>query len=109
MESFSLIHVALRQGEWTTSLDLRDAYLHIPNHKRFRRFLRFTVGHRRFKFQVLPFGLAASSLVITRVFVAEASFVHSRDIRYHFYLDDSLLCNKEMSQLLLDTGFVWNL
>ena len=34
METQETIRASLRQGEWVTSIDLTDAYLHVPIHPR---------------------------------------------------------------------------
>ena len=43
MESVHSIRAALDQGSFVFSLDLSDAYFHIPIHPRSRKFLRFMV------------------------------------------------------------------
>ena len=57
----------LRRGMWAASLDLKDAYLHIPIHPGFQRFLAFSYQGRTYKFTSLPFGLSTSPRVFTRV------------------------------------------
>lgn len=44
-------------GRWLCSIDLQDAYFHIPVSPKHRKFLRFLMGSRHFQFRVLPFGL----------------------------------------------------
>jgi hypothetical protein len=58
METTRSIMAALHQGDWTVSVDRRDAYFHIPIHKASQEFLRFTHGGRVFQFIALPFELA---------------------------------------------------
>jgi len=41
METAGSILRALNRGQWLTSLDLKDAYFHIPIHPSFRHYLRF--------------------------------------------------------------------
>ena len=43
METDKGIRSELRVGEWTTSVDLSDAYLHIPVHPAFRKYLRLHI------------------------------------------------------------------
>ena len=47
---------ALQQGQWLTSLDLKDAYFHIGIHPADRRYLRFCHNGTSWQFTVLPFG-----------------------------------------------------
>jgi hypothetical protein len=84
---------------WTTSLDLTDAYFHIPISPKFCKFLRFVWEDRVYAFKVMSFGLSTAPLVFTRVFQAVVAHLHSQSILIHSYLDDSLL--KNMSQFLL--------
>ena len=57
METPRSIRDQLRQGEWTTSIDLADAYLHIPIDLAFQPFLRIAVQGQVWQFQAMPFGL----------------------------------------------------
>jgi hypothetical protein len=49
---------AIRAGDWAVSIDLRDAYFHIPIYPEDRKYLRFGWRGRLFQFCVLPFGLS---------------------------------------------------
>ena len=51
------VKLVARQGRWVTSLDLSDAYHHIPVREEYQRFLCFQVKDTRYMFLVLPFGL----------------------------------------------------
>ena len=42
METPKTIRTSLQQGEWVTSVDLKDAYFHIPIQEQSRKYLRFT-------------------------------------------------------------------
>ena len=50
----------LRSGGWFCGIDLKDAFLHVPIHKKFRKFLRFKWGWKLLEWQVLPFCLKCS-------------------------------------------------
>ena len=52
------IRTSLIPGEWVSSIDLSDAYLHIPIHPNSRKYLRFCHRSQLFQFTSLPFGLA---------------------------------------------------
>ena len=47
-------------AEWVSSIDLSDAYLHIPIHPISRKYLRFCHKSQVFQFTSLPFGLATA-------------------------------------------------
>ena len=41
MEEVVWIRQWLRSGGWICGIDIKDAFLHVPIHKKFRKFLRF--------------------------------------------------------------------
>ena len=61
METPESIRTSLNTGEWVTSIDLQDAYVHIPIHPRSRKYLRFAHRSQIYQFTSLPFGLEPSS------------------------------------------------
>jgi hypothetical protein len=91
METSRTVTAALHQGDWVVSLDLKDAYFHIPIHPRFRRYLRFVHRGRVLEFRALPFGLATAPYVFTRVTACLAQAAHRRLLHLYLYLDDWLL------------------
>ena len=60
METPESIRTSLIPGEWVSSMDLSDAYLHIPIHPNSRKYLRFCYKAQVFQFTSLPFGLATA-------------------------------------------------
>lgn len=91
METVRSVLAAVHPGDYAVSLDLEDAYFHIPIHPASRRFLRFTDGIDVFQFRALPFGLSLAPRVFTRVMLVIASTLRSQGIRLIQYLDDWLL------------------
>ena len=57
MEIPESIRASLIPGEWVSSIDLSDAYLHIPIHPNSRKYLRFCHQSQVLQFTSLPFGL----------------------------------------------------
>ena len=57
METPESITASLIPGEWVSSIDLSDAYLHIPIHPNSRKYLTFCHKSQLFQFTFLPFGL----------------------------------------------------
>ena len=109
METPATIMAAMRQGDWTTSIDLKDAYFHIPVAKRSRKYLRFVVNGKAYQFRALPFGLASAPLVFTRVMNEVAAYAHRQGVRLHIYLDDWLLRSLDVQRLVADTRFMLGL
>jgi len=59
------VRQVLPRGCWTTSVDLKDAYWHVPVHMSFQNFPGFTIGGQRYRFHVLPFGLNVAPLIFS--------------------------------------------
>ncbi|XDV35093.1 hypothetical protein PO909_005124 [Leuciscus waleckii] len=85
------IFECIRPQDWFAAIDLKDAYFHVSILPRHRPFLRFAFEGRAYQYKVLPFGLALSPRVFTKV--AEAAIVPMREhgIRILNYLDDWLI------------------
>ena len=67
MDTLVKVKEVLRPGMWATSIDLSDAYHHIPIHPESRRYLCFQVGKVCYKYLVLPFGLMFGPWFFTEV------------------------------------------
>ena len=80
------------RGEWFTSIDLKDAYFHVPIAAHHRQFLRFAFQGRHFQFRVLPFGLSLSPRVFTRCVAAALAPLQAEGAKVLPYLDDWLIC-----------------
>ena len=109
METAIKVRNAILLNDWTFSLDLTDAYLHVPIHVKSRKYLRFTLKGQIFQFRALPFGLATSPFVFTRLMLAIATFLRLRAIVLFPYLDDWLVRNQCRHQLIKDKIFTVNL
>lgn len=88
METVKSILMALQQDQWCTSIDLKDAFLHVPMAPKHRRYLRFMVNGQRYQFKSLPFGLASSPYVFTRVVKAVGAYARCQGLSLVQYLDD---------------------
>ena len=88
------------------TLDLKDAYLHVPISPKHQKFLRFAVqtrqGVRHWQFKALPFGLAARPRIFTKVLAEVVSFLHLQGIALIPYLDDMLIFSPALEQLQAD-------
>ncbi|XP_061589562.1 LOW QUALITY PROTEIN: nucleolar protein 14 [Cololabis saira] len=56
----------LNQYQWFNSIDLKDAYFHVPIHPDHRQFLHFAFQGHAYQFAVLPFGLSQAPRIFTR-------------------------------------------
>ena len=109
METQRKVRNAVQLNDWAFSLDLTDAYLHIPIHHRSRKYLRFTLRGRVYQFKALPFGLSTSPFVFTRLMIVIATFLRRRAITLHPYLDDWLARNQNRRKLLEHRQFILSL
>ena len=101
METLASILPLIREGDYAISLDLKDAYFHVPIHPASRDLLGFAFQNETYRFRVLPFGLRPAPRVFTRVVAVLAASLRSRGLRLFCYLDDWLLL-AESETLLLD-------
>ncbi|KAJ8039589.1 hypothetical protein HOLleu_17357 [Holothuria leucospilota] len=67
METLAVILPSLQPRSWATSIELKDAYLHIPIHQSHHRYLAFRYKGIDYCFRALPFGLSTAPRVFTRV------------------------------------------
>ena len=119
METLRSVITSVQPGDWLTSIDLKDAYLHVPIHTSFRRYLRFSFDGVCYQFRVLPFGISTAPRVFTKLMLIPAQVVRASGVFSHPYLDDWLIralthtTSTESTQLVLDTlvklGWIVNL
>ena len=73
------------------SLDLANAYHHVPVAPVSRRLCVFAVGGRFFRYRALLFNLRSAPRPLTRLVAVAAVFFRERGIRVYCYLDDWLV------------------
>ena len=91
MESSRSVRKELRPGVFFCKFDLQNAYLHILIHPSSRKYLSFVHRGEVFEWTTLPFGLATSPYVFTKVVSEIGKFVHLRGLHLIQFLDDWLL------------------
>ncbi|CAC5366749.1 unnamed protein product [Mytilus coruscus] len=74
MDSLNIVLNLLQKGDWAISLDLKDAYFHIPIHETHTKYLRFCVNNQCYQFRVLFFGPTPAPRIFTSVFYSGSSF-----------------------------------
>ena len=67
MTTITQVRTLLSRGPFTCSLDLSDAFWHIPIAPHFRPYLAFALGRRRFRFKAMPFGLNIAPRIFTKL------------------------------------------
>ena len=109
METPESIRTSLIPGEWVSSIDLSDTYLHIPIHPNSRKYLRFCYKSQVFQFTSLPFGLATAPQVFTMIVKEVKLMALSRRLRIHQYLDDWLIRSQSQEEAQVNTQAVVDL
>jgi hypothetical protein len=116
MEGISSVRHTIREGDWLTKLDLKDAYLTVPIFEGHRKFLQFKWEGVLFEFVSLPFGLSSAPWAFTKLLRVVVAFLRKNGIRLVIYLDDILIAAssqteakvavKRVRSLLESLGFV---
>ena len=70
----------IHEGEWLLSIDLKDAYFHVPIHLDSQHLLHFHADKQTYQFKALPFGLATAPLEFTRIVQEVKLVLQSRGI-----------------------------
>lgn len=98
MHSLQTILGGIRHGDFLTSIDLTEAYLHIPILPQHRQFLHFSYLGHHFQYTALPFGLSLAPRVFTKVLAALIADLKEVPVRLQAYLDDILIQSSSPSQ-----------
>ncbi len=109
METLRAVVGVLSPHQWGATLDLQDAYLHIPIDPGSQKWLRFALNNRAYQFQVLPFGLSTAPRTFTRIVKVIAEFLRRRGIQVYVYLDDWLLVAPSAEALTAQASLVCRL
>jgi len=106
METLKTILPLLRRGDWTVSIDLKDAYHHVLIAAKSRHLLGFSVNGQFYRFRALPFGLKPAPRLFTRLVGCVAAFLREQGLRIFCYLDDWLLAAGSRELLLTQLDFL---
>ena len=109
METAASIRRAIPPGAWAVSIDLMDAYLHIPIHPASSKYLRFSLEGTIYQFQALPFGISTAPFVFTNLMEIVAGHIRSLGPNIHQYFDDWLVHRLSQESLLSDLSLAWEI
>ena len=105
IETVKSVRQAMRLNDWAVSIDLTDAYLHVPIHHQSRKYLRFVHEDQVYHFSALPFGMSLSPVIFSKLMDVIAAFLRQRAISVFPYLDDWLIKNLICNRLITQTSF----
>ena len=118
MEGISVLKDMVREGDFFTKIDIKDAYLTVPIHPEDRKFLHFRWKDALYDFSCLCFGLASAPWTFTKLVKPIVGFLRGKGIRLIVYPDDFLILNQSkeraerdyivVSELLQEWGFLIN-
>ena len=85
------IKLLLPRNFWTTSLDLKDGFWHVPVSPSRRAFLCFRWRNQFWQFRAMPFGLCVAPRIFTKVIAHVVKVLAKAGIWCLPYLDDLLI------------------
>ena len=119
MTTVSQVRESISLGSWMATIDLKDAYWHVPIAPRFRKYLAFTVERVTYRFKAMPFGLNIAPRIFTKLVGVIIRHLRLVGIRVFAYLDDWFIwaespkaCQKALGfiqKVLAARGFIINL
>lgn len=105
-------------GCWMAKLDVKDAFWHLPVHPQDRQYLAFEWKGQTYRYNVAPFGLSVSPLLLAKTMRPLIGRVNSKGISCAIYVDDALLvakseqeCREAVEQIIREfeaAGFLVN-
>src|SRR2546430_4671221 len=106
MEGLEVVKSLIRRGDYMMSIDLNQAFYHIPLAANQRRYFAFDFLERRYCFTCLPFGLTTSPRVFTKILKPIVNLMREKGIRTVAYLDDILIIASSKEEVLQHTNFL---
>ena len=105
METVKSVRQLIMYNDWAVSIDLIDAYLHIPIHPISRKYLLFLYDHQVFQFTALPFGMSLNLWVFTKLMNVIATHLCLRAVSLFPNLDNWLIRDLIRNRLISHTKF----
>ncbi|KAL1463801.1 hypothetical protein WDU94_015513 [Cyamophila willieti] len=99
----------LQRGDYLATIDLSQAYCHLPICPSHRRFLTFVYRDTLFHWNCLPFGLSTAPQTFALLSNWMASTLREKGIRTLVYLDDFLLAHQNPLVLQEQIAFTLHL
>ena len=100
MEGLDTLSKMVEADDYMFTVDLQDGYYHINMHKSAIRYLGFQWQGNYYTYKVLPFGLAISPLVFSKIMHSIVSHLRQLGHRILVYLDDFIGLTRNKSMVL---------
>ena len=91
LETVKFVRQWMMDNDWSVSIDLTDAYLHVPIHPQSRKYHRFVYEDQTFHFTALLFGMSLSPWIFRKLMDVITAFLCQRAITVFPYLNDWLI------------------
>ncbi|CAG8787085.1 39063_t:CDS:2 [Gigaspora margarita] len=67
IETIEIVKALIKQNYYMTSIDIQDAFYHVPLSTLVSCYFAFDVGNYQYQFTALPFGLTSSPRIFTKI------------------------------------------
>ena len=91
MTSLQDVRLVLSPGSFAASIDLKDAYWHIPVLPHFRKYLGFKLNNTKYRFRAMPFGLNVAPRIFTKMCRPILKELRAKGVQVMSYIDDLLV------------------
>ena len=91
MPTLEHVQQLIQQGNYAFSIDLQDAYLHVPIVKHHHHFLHFVWHSVPYQWKVLPYWLATAPSIFTSLMKPILFLCRHKHLHIVIYLDDILV------------------
>jgi hypothetical protein len=92
----------IQKGDWMITFDIKEGYHHVKIHPESWDLLAIEWKGKKYVNTVLPFGLAESPYIFTKVVKVMVKYLREKGLRVFFYIDDFLVLNQSKEGLLKD-------
>ena len=99
METVAKIATCLTVALWGITMDLKDAFFHVPIAWEYHKYFAFKMDGHIYVFQFLPFGLSPAPWAFSRTIKPIKSHLHELSIMMFSLLDDFLILAPSQVQL----------
>jgi len=100
-EDLAALAPLLKEGDYMTTIDLKDGFFHIPVLPSHQAYMSFQWEGKIFTYQVLPFGMSASPWLFTRFVQVTVRHLRRQGMRVMAYMDDFIIIGHSYQQALV--------
>ena len=91
MRTTKSVRQSIDRRAWIVTLDLKDAYWHVPIRESFCNFLAFQVKDQPYCCEAMPFGLNITPRIFTKLMLLLIKELRGKGVKIFVYLDNWIL------------------